>query len=283
MKQSSSLEVTLVDDARLLKGRDEVRSTHPKALSATANEDRSALIKRGFEQPAWYLRKRSFNIRLRAEIAQEFLGGRRFQNILDIGCGDGSISVPLLKTHNRLTLLDLSSTMLDIARSRVRAELRPQMSAVNEPFMQASLPQAPFDLIISIGVLAYVEDTRGFVTRIASLLAPGGYVLMECTDSSHFVNYLGRILGRMRNLLVRSEVPLSLHTSSEVEAIFRDLGFLQCGAFRYSLPPPGVRRILSHNSLYRMVRVLHGTAAHNRMPRLGDECLYCFRHDGEKV
>jgi len=90
-----------------------------KSASKDAMLDRSTLVKRGFEQPQWYLEKRSFNIRIRAETVRQFLGDLGFENMLDIGCGNGSISVPLLTPHNRLTLLDMSTTMLSIAQSRV--------------------------------------------------------------------------------------------------------------------------------------------------------------------
>jgi len=236
----------------------------------------SQRVKLGFEQPQWYLEKRSFNIKIRSETVKEFVADSKHERILDIGCGDGSLSVPLLDAHNRLTLVDMSKAMLDIARSRVPPEFLSQLSVLNTPFMESRLAPGSFDLIISLGVLAYVEDTRAFVGRIASLLKPGGQVIFECTDSSHPVNVLVRAFGRARNLLSTPIVPLILHTSSEVQGVFKELGFEQCGAFRYSLPPPGLRRLLSQNSLYKFVRNLHGSAARNRFPWMGDECLFHF-------
>ena len=247
------------------------------AENNAAEKDRSARVKRGFEQPEWYLRQRSFNIRLRAEVVQEFLRGAEFGNILDIGCGDGSLSVPLLTARNHLTLVDMSKAMLEIASSRVPVEYSAQVKIVNESFDQASLAPASYDLIIGVGVLAYLQDTRAFVERIALLLKPGGRVITECTDSSHLVNCLGRGFGRVRNLLRSSKVPLILHTSKEVEGAFKRLGFEPCGSFRYSLPPPGVRRVLNQAALYKMVRTFHGNATHNRAPWMGDECLYYFK------
>ena len=39
--------------------------------------------------------------------------------ILDIGCGDGSLSLPLLDDRSRLTLLDFSEGMLERARQNI--------------------------------------------------------------------------------------------------------------------------------------------------------------------
>jgi hypothetical protein len=118
------------------------------------------------------------------------------------------------------------------------------------------------------------------VHRLLSLLKPGGSVVIECTDSKHPVNYLGRLTGVAQGLLRRPKCPLVLHSSSEVIRIFARLGFKRCGTFRYNLPPPGARTILSQEFLYRTIRVVHGTGMHNRFSWLGDECIYHFRQAG---
>ena len=61
-----------------------------------------------FQKPEWYFTKLGYHVRVRIETVAEFLNGATLDRILDIGCGDGSISLQLLKEENRLTLLDLS-------------------------------------------------------------------------------------------------------------------------------------------------------------------------------
>jgi len=56
---------------------------------------------------------------------------------------------------------------------------------VNDNIMQAKLGAGSYDLIICLGVLAYIEDPQRFVEKLLSLLKPGGSVVVECTDSSH--------------------------------------------------------------------------------------------------
>ena len=72
-----------------------------------------------FEEPEWYFSRRAFDIRIRVETVQELVRLSGDARILDIGCGDGSISVPLLTGKTSLTLLDLSAKMLSIAKSKV--------------------------------------------------------------------------------------------------------------------------------------------------------------------
>ena len=73
---------------------------------------RVELVRTFFDQPQNYLERKRFDIRLRAETTKTFLEGTNCTKIIDIGCGDGSVSLPLLLSDRYLTLLDLSSTML---------------------------------------------------------------------------------------------------------------------------------------------------------------------------
>ena len=136
-----------------------------------------------------------------------------------------------------------------------------------------------YDLIICVGVLAYVHNAHSFAEKVLSLSTPGGDVILECTDSDHPISILGRAFGAVRGLISRPRVPLVLHTSREVIDIFSRLGFSLRNVFRYSLPPPGVRRVLSQTFQYKSVRTLYGCPKRNRMPWLGSECIYHFRRD----
>ena len=106
-------------------------------------------IKDAFEQPQWYLQRTAFNIIVRAETVAEFLNDiPRCNSILDIGCGDGSLSLRLLNSNSRVTFLDQSQTMLNIVRSRVPGEFSSQISTLNTGFMEARMEPESFDLII---------------------------------------------------------------------------------------------------------------------------------------
>src|SRR5215471_11083295 len=91
-------------------------------------------VRRYFGQPRNYLDIRRYVIEARRETVQEFLAGRTCSRILDIGCGDGSLTVPLLSPKTRLTLLDISVPMLNKALSRVPSEVSSNVQAVNMDF-----------------------------------------------------------------------------------------------------------------------------------------------------
>ena len=101
-----------------------------------------------FEQPERYLSRRSFEIRIRAETVKELAERSGYTRILDIGCGDGSISLPLLSAKRFVTLLDLSSSMLSIAKSRVHPGIAENVETINQDFTTAQLKPKSFDLIL---------------------------------------------------------------------------------------------------------------------------------------
>jgi 2-polyprenyl-3-methyl-5-hydroxy-6-metoxy-1,4-benzoquinol methylase len=249
----------------------------PETISENA---RIAEVKAVFEDAQWYLTNRSYHVRVRVDVVREFLAGEKFGSILDIGCGDGSISAPFLHADSRLTLLDLSSTMLGIARSRVPAGLAANVETFNEDFMRADLGPRRYDLIICVGVMAYIEDEKAFVKKLSSLLNPGGKLITECTDSRHFKSRLARSYDWARNFFTRHKTRLITHSSDEVIGKFLEAGFQLAGAYRYSSPARPVRKLFKQEFHYKMIRAIYGDAAHNRISWLGNECIFYFKKPG---
>src|SRR5437588_12945296 len=135
-------------------------------------------VKTFFDQTELYL-KIDYNIRIRTEVVKGFVGDYQFNSILDIGCGSGAISLPLLRQNNHLTLLDVSSNMLSIARSSIPPGLAGNVETINEDFMHAELPSQAYDLVLCIGVLAHVDSPAAVIAKMVSLLKPGGSIIVQ--------------------------------------------------------------------------------------------------------
>jgi SAM-dependent methyltransferase len=127
--------------------------------------DRIENVRTLFDQGAAYLDRRQLDIRLRRETVDRVVQGKPYTEILDIGCGDGSISRPLLNSKCRLTLLDVSPGMLSMARSRVPEELSSRAKFVNQDFMQVPFEKNFFDLVICVGVLAHVVSPQDLIVQ----------------------------------------------------------------------------------------------------------------------
>ncbi|MGD1154703.1 MAG: class I SAM-dependent methyltransferase [Terriglobia bacterium] len=224
-----------------------------------------------FGEPSWYL-KGTCNIRIRVETVQEFLKDESLNRILDIGCGDGSISLPLLSSHRHLTLLDFSEGMLSVARSRVPAELVGNVEFRNENFMDAKLSPGEYDLIICIGVLAHADAPEALISKIVSLMRPGGNLILEQTDASHFMSGLTYLMEKY--FFVPEKYERNRISSVELRRIVAKCGLDLLASFRYSLLFPGMHRLVSQNVLYKMIRLVYGSYPHARLSHLGNECIY---------
>jgi ubiquinone/menaquinone biosynthesis C-methylase UbiE len=236
-----------------------------------------------FEQPKRYLNRRAFEIQVRAETVKELAKGSKPRQILDIGCGDGSLSLPLLTSATRATLVDLSSNMLSIAKSKVPPGFAENVETVNQDFMTAQFPAASFDLILCIGVLAHVTCPEDFIARMVSVLKPGGSIIVECTDSRHILTRLVALFYRVWGLFRPATYKLNAVSFSEVTQILSRHQLLPKAEFRYAAPLPGDHRLFSQDLLYKWTRQIFGTVSQNRNTWLGNEYIGQFRLEGSAL
>jgi SAM-dependent methyltransferase len=88
--------------------------------------------------------------------------------VLELGCGAGDLSRELLRRGARLTGLDISPGMVELARSRVAGA-----SFVVAPAEETGLPDASFDLVVGKWILHHV-DVAAAAAETRRLLASGG-------------------------------------------------------------------------------------------------------------
>jgi ubiquinone/menaquinone biosynthesis C-methylase UbiE len=241
--------------------------------SAAKTATKSSHVKEVFENTPRYLDSRGLDIRMRAETVKTLASRLTFESILDIGCGDGSISLPLLNGRNRATLLDFSSNMTALARSRVPAEFAGNVEVRNEDFMKASFGPTGFDLIICLGVVAHVDSAEEFIGKLASLLNPGGYLIFEFTDAFHFSGRLARLRRGVVELLAPPRFSVNLFSFKTIATLLEARALRIVSSFRYGfIPVPGLR-VLGRNALYRFTRFLYGSCEHSRTQWLGNEYI----------
>jgi 2-polyprenyl-3-methyl-5-hydroxy-6-metoxy-1,4-benzoquinol methylase len=108
--------------------------------------------------------------------------------ILDIGCGNGEISLQFLPMASHITLLDNSPEMLDLCRANVPAGDTAKVNYVCSDF-HVFEPDILFDLVLCIGVLAHVESVESTFTKLSSFLAPSGVCLVQLTDAGTLLGW----------------------------------------------------------------------------------------------
>jgi 2-polyprenyl-3-methyl-5-hydroxy-6-metoxy-1,4-benzoquinol methylase len=157
---------------------------------------RTQQIRDFFNTPQIYLEK-PFGIKMRSLVSRELLGEITNANILDAGCGDGSVSLGFLENTNRLTLLDVAENMLDLARKNTPLEFLENVTYVRQDLIEFS-PERTFDVIICLGVLAHVQSVDDVIKKITSLLSPGGRCLLQFSAYNHPVTRMHQLVGKVR-------------------------------------------------------------------------------------
>jgi acyl-coenzyme A synthetase/AMP-(fatty) acid ligase/ubiquinone/menaquinone biosynthesis C-methylase UbiE/lauroyl/myristoyl acyltransferase len=100
------------------------------------------------------------------------------ERVLDVGSGDGLLTVELARVAQQVVGVDLSPTMIDRARQRAA-----DAGCQNVEFIQADInalemPPASFDLIVSSFALHHT-DPRVTVPTLVGLLRPGGMLYLQ--------------------------------------------------------------------------------------------------------
>lgn len=127
------------------------------------NDDRGSLMRNGRAKP--------FTRALDDEVPAD-------ARVVELGCGTGQMSLFLGLAGRRVTGLDLSGASL-----RVANEMRGRCQLDNVRFARGNLFHPPFrpgsvDVVVSNGVLHHTADARQAYSVAASLLRPGGYLIV---------------------------------------------------------------------------------------------------------
>jgi predicted TPR repeat methyltransferase len=100
------------------------------------------------------------------------LGARQFGHVIDLGCGTGLCGAIVRASSQRLSGVDLSQAMIEIARKRgIYDRLE---TAAMEDFLRRE-PQLGASLVLAADVFIYVGDLAPVIAAAARALEPGGF------------------------------------------------------------------------------------------------------------
>lgn len=96
--------------------------------------------------------------------------------ILDFGCGKGWFTEKLALIGNA-TGIDLSEEAITMAKLR-----SPHVTFIAGNVYDFPLQAEKYDVVVSQEVLTHVENPTAYLGRSASLLKPGGYLILACAN-----------------------------------------------------------------------------------------------------
>ena len=149
-------------------------------------DERSVEWERLYEQDPRFSRR----LKLITHTLGDLLRASRIKNALDVGCGTGLYSRWLAERGVRVTAIDVSHSMLEIARSL-------STDAQNPRFIQTDITHFAdsdqFDLVIALSVLEYVDYTRDVIRQLVSHVASGGYLVISVPNAKGLTRKLERL------------------------------------------------------------------------------------------
>ena len=95
-------------------------------------------------------------------------------NVLEFACGTGIVTLQVAPHVARLRAIDISDQMASRAAAKVEAAGLQNTLVTNTDLFDPCLEEGNFDAVLAYNVLCYVEDLRGLLSRVRSLLKPGG-------------------------------------------------------------------------------------------------------------
>jgi ubiquinone biosynthesis O-methyltransferase len=132
--------------------------------------------------PRLYAQWRSTNIgtitdHLEQALILELAGNVAGLRVLDIGCGDGELTLRLWERGAQITGIDASPEMIEAARARAKNRQAPVA------FEVAAAEQLPFeserfDVVVAITILCFVPNAAPVFREIARVLRPSGRLVI---------------------------------------------------------------------------------------------------------
>jgi ubiquinone/menaquinone biosynthesis C-methylase UbiE len=123
-----------------------------------------------------------------AENMAVLLGLRGDEHVLDVACGTGnaSLAVARLLPKGRVTAVDFSPGMLDQARRKAASLKITNIDFAERDMQDLGFAEKPFDIAVCAFGIFFVEDMETQLAHIASMVKPGGRVMISNFQESYF-------------------------------------------------------------------------------------------------
>ncbi|MEI4235141.1 class I SAM-dependent methyltransferase [Roseovarius sp. D22-M7] len=109
---------------------------------------------------------------------------------LDLCCGHGNVSAALVAAGARVTGLDFSAAMLELARAAV-----PGLQFVHGDAMRLSFPDASFDAVTIGFGMPHVPQPRRVIAQARRVLRPGGRIAFSTWCGPEVDGAFGYVFG----------------------------------------------------------------------------------------
>lgn len=233
-------------------------------------------VRHFFEQTEVYLTY-DYNLRIRLETIATFLQGKQYPKVLDMPCGTGDLTIPLLDQFEDLTLMDFSKGMIEKAKENLPPEKKDKVQFVHTNFYHHDFGGQQFDLVVAVGILAHIESPMEFVRRISDLIKPNGHLIIQNTNASASFTSLIRAHQWLKRTVRKSKYTLNWVAEKQLLSTADECGMHLQQSFRYHQSWLGLSHLFSNEAKYDKTTKHFGSAAAPRRQKSGSDVMYFFQ------
>lgn len=222
--------------------------------------NRQEIIHKFFNKTDNYLRK-DFGVSLRTHIVRDLLGFKSNKDILDVGCGDGSVTLGY-GSQNNLYLIDQSENMIRLAKDSAIKKKIKNINYFNLKFEEFKPKSDKYDIVIILGLLAHVESLNETFKKLNSCLKNDGILIIQYSDCDKILTKIN--LHFANKLYKKNAINQNL-----IKSILKNNNLAISKKIRYSFLPPGIG-FLSNKQLFS---VTMSTYKNKFLSKLGTEVM----------
>ena len=214
---------------------------------------------------SWNLEHRANNRKLpqvnvrQAQTVKAWLDaiGHRDLDILEVGCGSGWLSEQLVE-YGKVTGADLANEVLPPAGKSPGG-----VTYLAGNFFELGFSASAFDVVVSLEMLAHVDDQPGFIAKIADILRPGGHLMLATQNGftlSRWTEVAPQASGQIRKWVDARQLRALLRPRFRVRALT-------------SMVPVGDRGLLRLTNAYKLNRALSLVMSQGQIESLKERLL----------
>jgi ubiquinone/menaquinone biosynthesis C-methylase UbiE len=164
------------------------------------------------------------NITAAADAVVERAGIEPALDVLDVACGTGNATIRAARAGGRVTGLDLSPKLLDIARARA-AEEGVEIEWVEGDGQALPFEDASFDRVLSTFGHMFVPDHRVAAAELLRVCRPGGRIAFCAWSPTGSMGRMFTAIGQFSAQPPPPEPPILWGTEEHVRELMGDAEF----------------------------------------------------------
>jgi len=155
------------------------------------------------------------SLKVRVPVTIKECGDLTDKKVLDVGCGSGRVSFLLAKNGAKVTGVDYSQNMINLAKKCQATQGLPNIEFTHGDLEQFS-PDEKYDISIALGVIDYVDNAKEFLSKMNTLTKSKSIV-------SFHIKYSYNSLPR-KLWLMSKHCPVKFYTKNEILKLYESLG-----------------------------------------------------------